>query len=407
MEPLSSRLSNEISTSGSSPKESSNDSISSLARPIFNTYHLSSAQASPLIRREYVQNQGFIDDFSKLLDAFRSGHLNPSEAEIATLEIVAKVLSYDQLIHNEEIRLPARTLSNPNHLEFKPFIIKIIELVDGNRAYLFEPKIKDGEKPDCSPILSFRGTSVKAAPGSLKADLGYAAVSPGILSTEMFPSPEVGSSVVNDSTSAATISDVLRETSLKYGKVILTGHSLGGKLASSFSMASGNYTKVKKLISFNAPGVSKAEQVSYQYLGASAFPALSVTTKGDIIGNSISSRRFFNRQITIDPKDIKLSPISAHQVCVAAGNNLAINIKESRSLKTRKILRVARIISYILVIGVLAWVTSRLALLAIAKIVENKHANHVKDREFNAAFGIVLDKRKNPPSNSQPLLEDK
>jgi hypothetical protein len=390
MDPTTQRPTNPSSPLQPSPALHSNDGITSKTASIFTTYHLSSAQATPNTRRDYIQKETYASDFSKLVNSFAGHGVSAPEAELITLEIIAKVLTYDQLTNNQKITLPTRMLSNANIIELKPFIVKVIELADGNMAYLFEPAISEGEGADYSPILSFRGTSAKHAPGSLKADLGFKAVKPAIFSTEMFPSPQVGRSVYKDNESQAKINSILTATYKKYGKVIFTGHSLGGKLASSFALESGNYTNIKKLIVFNAPGISIEQQRFYKSLGSSSFPALSITTKGDVIGNSIAMRRFFNKKIVLTPTGIKLDPFKAHQICVVAGNLIGASVTTSNALKPRKILKAVRIVLYITLIGVAAAAIYRLGLILIAASVEHKFNKFKKNVEYQRAFGIIL-----------------
>ena len=185
----------------------------------------------------------------------------------------------------------------------------MINLTDGNAAYLFIPAQAN---LGLSPILSFRGTDPGEVSGSIIADVGFVSIIPAICSAKLFPSPKVGETVLANDT--LKIKSLLEYCNTIYGKCTLIGHSLGGNLASRFSVEGTNAQYVKELNTFNAPGVSDTELTKYHNL-EQRFPATAYTSESDPI-NLIAENGFFGTKKIITPHDIDLKKQDPHGTCI-------------------------------------------------------------------------------------------
>jgi hypothetical protein len=348
------------------------------------TTRYTSADATSLAPRE-DELEEIQEDFQKILKSankkIEKAQGNPIAIEeiknrynLMVYEIISKVLSYDLLSPNEKIKIPAFVNGKFVAHNFEPIYIN---LVDGNGAYVFIPEAR--QEKDIAPILSFRGTVANHAFGTVRADLGIKAVSSNFLSTDIVPMIDVGRIVVEKE--GKLIEDVLKEVDKEHGKLILMGHSLGGKLASSFAIDKENYKYVKELYTFHAPGLSKSELAKYESLGGEEkFSATSCTVKGDLAGNTIGGKRFFGKKYVIDPKKLPLSLIEKHTRCVISNNESEVTCLEAdyRAMTTQR--KIKRVLKFTLIFPIVFAITMRLGYILLALTVEAAYACNFKNR---------------------------
>ncbi len=332
------------------------------------TGHLSSSQASPLSPRKYLEN-GLHEDFINIMTAVKNKEITLAEGEIIKLELISKILSYDVL--PTILTLP--TIID-NSYQLITFSVEIMLLHDGNRGYNILPM---SGKDKISPIMLFQGTSIKTSSGSLVADLGFSAIKQDLFSLEFFPAHDVGRQVVEKG--STYISNLLKSNQERgFKKSIMTGHSLGGKLASSFAIDGQNPEYIDLVITFNAPGITKNELDKYRQL-EKPFEALAYTTEGDYIGNLIAPRRFYKKQITIQPKDIPLKLKTKHTTCVLSSKDYTLKIEAPPLTRTRlKLLRT--FLRFILVGFIVSFAYRFFVLLIPAIAVEIIHKTKVWDK---------------------------
>ncbi len=344
-------------------KKRESDPISDVAKKTLATPtltgHLSSNQTSVLSPRPYLQ-AGIYEDLIPIVAQVKSGILSVEKANLIVHELIAKVLAYEVLDPDQTIFLP--TLVDDSFI-FCPFKPLFINLHDGNAAYLLLPEATD---LGISPILSFRGTSPTSSSGSIKANIGFSAIRAGLFSTEMFPTWDAGRNVIEKD--HHLITHILADCASRgYGKCTLTGHSLGGKLASSFAVEGTNAQYVKEVIAFNSPGVSSSDLNRYNRL-TEKFKASVYTTQNDAI-NFFCRTRFLGEKFTITPRDIPLKTI-ADQHCRCILSSADCNITTETARKTmNKFRKGLRILSYICVVGfvaAIAWRIFGLCLPALA-----------------------------------------
>ncbi len=340
------------------------------------TAKLSSKQACGTSPRPYLEHE-LIEDFISIMSEVKSGNLTIDDADLRIHEVICKVLSYDLLDPNKDLLIPVYQNNSYHLIHFRPILLT---LVDGNVGYFLLPH--EAAIGEVSPIMMFRGTSLNSSSGSLRADMGFSAILPALISREVFPSLEVGRRVVHEN--QKFISDLLRDCIDRgHKKVIFLGHSLGGTLASKFSVADSNAQYVEKLSVFNAPGVSKSDLAKYQSLGKHQFSATSYQTEGDYI-NLIASRRFLGIKKTIQPLDIALNKSDLHSNCVFS--SVKYIIKTTNVPCTRKALKIIRTIGWITGINLVLAVAWRFFVLVIpALTVELYHAYKKRGEKIMAA----------------------
>ena len=357
------------------------------------TAHLSSKQACGTIPRPYLTS-GLAEDVIKIVTAVSNTELTAEKADSMIHEVTAKILGYDALSPYTNIMLPVLVGETYN---FFPFEVIPIILTDGMKACVFLPKYKT----DILPIIVFRGTTPKTNFSSVRADAGFPAIIPALFSGEVFPSLEVGRNIVKDN--ALMMSKLLDSiASNGFEKCILMGHSLGGTLASKFAIADNNLKYVKKLISFNAPGVSRAEVTKYKSLITDKFEAISYQTKGDLV-SLVASRKFLGKKITIQPHDIPLTITDLHSHCILSSNHSTIN--ESEAPRPRKLLKAIRILGWITGVNLVLTIAWRIFVLIVPALCIEIYHRCKKDDPSTLIDKASIKYRDQLSSNHQTVLD--
>ncbi len=338
------------------------------------TTHYSSSDASPVFPRK-EELRRVEEDFQRIMVSGKqeieravaigqdpTAYIN--RCKLMCYEIISKVLAYDLLNPSETVKIPVFV---NGQFEIRWFEPTFINLVDGNGAYLFIPRLI-GRENSIPPLLVFRGTDAKHSFGSLRADLGFRALTSHLLSCDILPPIDVGRTVVErDGTHVQTI---LRAVHAKYGKLILMGHSLGGKVASSFSIDKENYDFVKEVYTFHSPGVTKSELAKYESLPQEKkFSATACTIKSDLIGNGIGHKRFFGKKFILDPKELPLSLAEKHTRCVISqASNIRCITADHRPMTTQR--KIKRILKYATLVPIALAIISRLGYFFFALTIE-------------------------------------
>ena len=350
-----------ISSIGSSHLSTANQSPPTL------TGHLSSKQASGITPRSAVEDI-LIREFTRIIGAVKAEKITMEKADLIIYEVISKVLAYDVI--PPEICIPARV---GDSYQFVPFTTEVILLTDRNMGYLFRPHVaRNTTAGNISPIMVFRGTSAGTSSGSVLADVGWHSIKSAIFSREVFPSHNVGKKILD--CDASIISSILKHNEENgYKKCIFLGHSLGGKLASSFAIEGDNAPYIERLITFNAPGVTGSELAKYNSLNAYHFNATNYATKGDPISGLIASRRFLGKKIIIDPKDISIKTVAdRHSLCILSSENFTT--QEEFPPRPRRWLKVVRLIGWATGLCIVAAILHRIFILILPAIVA--HAIH-------------------------------
>ncbi len=336
-----------------------------------------SVQTSPLTPRPKALEQ-IAKTFEDIVEKSVGNPDFGPRGELIIHEILSKVLAYDLLNPNEPIRIPVlidKLIDGAiiRTFELRSFTPIAIPLSDGNMAYLFRPvELEAG----VSPILIFRGTDAVNASGSLRADLGFSALTAHIFTTDISPQIDVGRSIIKKD--GEKIAKLLRSVYQTYGRVVIGGHSLGGKLASSFAIDRDNARFVKEIITFNAPGVTKAELAKYEGLGQGKFTSRTCTVKGDIIGNGIGHKRFFGEKHILHPDGSSLSLSDRHTKCVLSD---PATVDVVKSTGKTVMMRRLKIVKYALLpLSITIGIITRIGFIFLALLIELKHAMGGSDK---------------------------
>lgn len=340
--------------------------LGSVPKATTSTTSYSSGDTSPVSPRneELAQIQA---TFKQIRKDANEGRIPLQRAKLMVHELLSKVLAYDTFSSNTIIKIPVLTGTKFKSLPYKT---AFLNLVDGNAAYLLRPL--DKRAP---PIVLFRGTDATYSFGSLRADLGMTALTSHIFSSDIAPPIDVGRTVIQRD--GKFIKEILENVSKDYGKCILMGHSLGGKLASSFAINGINHQFISEVYTFNSPGVTKEELNKYEQLGR-PFEATACTVEGDWIGNGIGFKRFFGVKHVIDPKGLSLSRAKLHTTCLLS-TDAKVEIIEADHRAMTKGRIVKRVIKYSFIVPIALAILSRVGYILLALIVEGVYASGFND----------------------------
>ena len=190
-------------------------------------------------------------------------------SELATAEILAKVLAYRNLSENDEIWIPTRV--DEDRIDYVLFKIDtIFDLWKKHAAFGLIPQ----DRGDIPPLLLFRGTDF-----SILSPQGRASII-----SDLDPDGPGRRLFYN---SRSDIKQWLQQVSHFGQKARVIGHSLGGVLASYTVLY--EYECVSKnplypSYAFNSPGVSPDLVDEWNEIPVSERPAFSTfVTRGDIV----------------------------------------------------------------------------------------------------------------------------
>lgn len=236
----------------------------------------------------------------ELLNSAFAAFKNEDFLEIATAEILSKVLAYRSL--KEGMIIPIPIVYNdrtPELIEYR--VDKVFDLWSMMPAFGLVPIGKN-----TSPILLYRGTDL-----SLESKQGWASV----LSDLDIQGPGLNAFL----NSRTNINTWLKKQAIKGTKARVMGFSLGGVLSTYTILHEHAYISDTGSIAFNPPGVSASMYKQWQDLEPDKQKALRVfITHGDLIpkiGKLVGNAH----ELSLD---VSLKPLDAHVRLICAQPNV-------------------------------------------------------------------------------------
>lgn len=257
------------------------------------------SKTNPLVGKVSKSYKGLSEVQSCLLAISESSH-SPEEKDLATAEVLAKVLAYRELRVGD--RVHCAVLTEKRHATLVEYEVdQIIELWNGMPAIGLVPRGKG------APILLFRGTDFsldsKRGWASLMSDIDW--LGPGL---RVFQQAEL------------RIRSWLQSATHRYEKPRVMGFSLGGALAAYTFFFEYHWMSSLPSYGWNLPGISK--KIAHQRHGAHF---ISYVTSGDVV--SKVGWLFGSVYELSLPESLK--PIAAHTTLMSAQKNCrkaAVNV---------------------------------------------------------------------------------
>jgi len=328
---------------------------------------------------------------------------DPTRGVSIATELIAKILSYSRLPPDTVVPIPTQCEGRLVLAEYRPLLI---DLTDGNAAYLFVPT-KTSPK-EARPILTFRGTSPQHASGSVRADLGIHSATSNFLSLSAIPEIDFGRNII--ATDGKRLTNLIADAESRYGKVTVTGYSLGGSLAAKVAMDKKNYRFIDKVVTFNAPcGGSSADLRKFEHLVRKGELAEdfgeAYAVEGDSVGNSFGFENFIGRKFLISVKDGKSRDATAlHGECLLGKEFELSAVRPTNNDWNIGMLFFRTICAPVYIA---TWIISRFSLLLVSASIEAYFATGFNDytREYRDKIehGLSLAIRESRTGRLSPL----